>query len=243
MSGLRAGGPGMSDGLSVAGLSVSYGKAPALQGVDAVFRPGALTAVVGPNGAGKSSLLLALSGAVVAKGDLSLDGKPIGRLSARQRARDGIAIVPQGRQVFPRLTVTENLQVRAAVLGLGKSAVDGALDMFPVLRERQSALAGVLSGGEQQMLAVSRALMGEPRVLLMDEMSTGLAPMVVQRLMRTAADLAKGGGVVVVAEPAIAAIQSWLDGGYVLLRGAVVGQGSSGPEVAQRYRKSMGVSA
>jgi branched-chain amino acid transport system ATP-binding protein len=231
----------VSEGLTVTGLSVAYGKAPALQGIDVAFRPGAVTAVAGPNGAGKSSLLLALAGAVPAKGTITLDGRPIGKLSARQRARDGIAIVPQGRQIFPRLSVRENLQVRSAVLGLGNASVQSALDMFPVLRERESALAGVLSGGEQQMLAVSRALMGSPRVLLMDEMSTGLAPMVVRRLMKTAAELARSGGVVVVAEPAVAAIQSWLDGGYVLLRGAVVAEADNGAVVARRYRQAMGV--
>src|SRR5690606_30498164 len=111
------------------------------------------------NGAGKSSLALGVYGSIAASGDVTLGGEQLGSLDAIDRARAGVSIVPQGRQLFPRLTVRENLQVLAEILKLSQTEVDAALDRFPILRERENRLAGVLSGGEQQMLVVSRALM------------------------------------------------------------------------------------
>jgi branched-chain amino acid transport system ATP-binding protein len=231
----------MSDGLVVCGLGVSYGNARALYGVTAAFAAGRVNAVVGSNGAGKSSLLLAVAGAIASTGEAMLDGRDLRRLSPRGRARAGISIVPQCRQVFPCLSVRENLQVRAGVLGLGRTQVEAALDMFGVLRTRQAVLAGVLSGGEEQMLAVARALMGDPRVILMDEMATVLAPMIVRQLMRTTTDIAVAGRTVVVAKPSIGAIYRSLDRGYVLLRGAVVGEATGGEEISRAYQDRMGV--
>ncbi len=223
------------------GLSVRYGRANAVVDVAATFPGGAITAVVGPNGAGKSSLLQALYGSVAARGSVQLDGAELSGLSATRRAGRGIALVPQGRQTFPRLSVRDNLQVMADFLRLGKNQVEIALDRFPVLRERARSLAGVLSGGEQQMLAVSRALMGHPTVLLLDEMSTGLAPLVVAELMRTARQLAEEGTVVVVAEPSIAAIQRHLDVGCVLLRGRLVARADDGRALHAAYQQAMGL--
>ena len=148
-------------------------------------RAGAVTALVGPNGAGKSSLLLAAYGSVPSTGTVFLDGEEVSGLRTAARARAGIAMVPQGRQLFPRLNVADNLQVMAELLRLPRSAVDEAIDRFPILRTRLRSLVGVLSGGEQQMLVVTRALMGSPRVMLLDEMMTGLAPLIVRELADT----------------------------------------------------------
>ncbi|NDH50729.1 MAG: ATP-binding cassette domain-containing protein [Betaproteobacteria bacterium] len=164
---------GTAAGLQVRGLTVRYDKALALDRADFDARPGAITLLVGPNGAGKSSCLNAIYGGVASSGQVLLDGKDLGRLSAMQRARHGVALVPQGRQLFMRMSVRENLEVMAQLLGAGAADIEAGLDRFPILRERAQQLAGVLSGGEQQMLAVSRALMGRPRLLLLDEMVTG----------------------------------------------------------------------
>jgi branched-chain amino acid transport system ATP-binding protein len=229
--------------LVLEGVSVRYGESIAVADASVTFAGGAVTAVTGPNGAGKSSLLLAAYGSVAATGRVVLDGEDVGGLSAARRAARGLALVPQGRQVFPRLTVRENLQVMADTLGLPGAEVEAGLDRFPVLRERARALAGVLSGGEQQMLAVSRALMGSPKALLLDEMSTGLAPLVVAELMDTARRLADEGTAVVVVEPSLGAIRDRLDRGYVLLRGTVSGPVDGGRGLDAAYQRAMGVTA
>jgi branched-chain amino acid transport system ATP-binding protein len=232
----------MTHGLCVKDLVVRYGSATAVAGVEIAFAPGRINAIVGPNGAGKSSLLLATCGAVPSTGVVSLGGRDISSLTPALRARQGVAHVPQGRQIFPTLTVRENLDVMAEVLRLGRGAVTRALERFPVLVERSRSLAGVLSGGEQQMLAVTRALMADPcHALLLDEMTTGLAPLVVQRLMRTVREMADNGTTVVMAEASIGAIRSDLDQGLVLLRGEVVAEAASGDELDHLYRGQMGV--
>lgn len=228
--------------LRVEGLSVRYGHATALHGVDVVARGGAVTALVGPNGAGKSSLLLGAYGSVPATGKVYLDGEEVSRLGPAARARAGIAVVPQGRQLFPHLNVADNLRVMAELLRLPPAAVDGALDRFPILRTRLRSLVGVLSGGEQQMLVVSRALMGSPRVLLLDEMMTGLAPLIVRELARTVAALAEEGVAVLLAEPALGALRRVVDRGYVLVRGEIVAQVDGGGAVLdEAYSAAIGV--
>lgn len=233
--------PDRTHELRAQGLTVRYGHAAALSGVDLVAPGGAVTAVAGPNGAGKSSLLLALYGSVRANGTVIVDEDDLTRLSATRRARAGVALVPQGRQLFPRLTVRENLQIMAELLGLKRSSVDEALDRFPILRQRARGLAGVLSGGEQQMLVVSRALMGSPRVLLLDEMMTGLAPLVVRELADTVAELAHSGVAVVLAEPSIHALHRIIDRGIVLMRGEVVAHADSSEALDRSYQAAMGV--
>ncbi len=232
----------MATELAITGLTVRYGHAAALTDISVAAQGGQVTAVVGPNGAGKSSLLLAVYGSVASTGSVTLDGEDLSKMAPVQRAGAGVAIVPQGRQLFPRLSVRENLQVMAELLRLPSSAVDSAMDRFPILRERSKSLAGVLSGGEQQMLVVGRALMRKPKVLLLDEMMTGLAPMVVQGLIDTVSQLASEGVAVVIAEPAIGAIRRAVDRGYVLLRGLVVAESDRGGEALDvAYRKVMGV--
>ena len=227
--------------LRVEGLTVRYGRASALTGVSLSAVAGSVTAVVGPNGAGKSSLLLAAYGSVPSTGRVLLDGDDVSRLRPAARARAGIAIVPQGRQLFPRLNVLDNLRVMAELLRLPGSAVDGALDRFPILRTRMRSLVGVLSGGEQQMLVVSRALMGSPKVLLLDEMTTGLAPLVVRELAATVSGLARDGVAVLMAEPALGAVRQLVDRGCVLVRGEVVArEDGGGPALDDAYRALLG---
>lgn len=230
-------------GLQVRGLTVRYDKALALDRVDFDAAPGTITMLVGPNGAGKSSCLNAIYGGVTASGEVRIDGQDISHMSAMQRARHGVALVPQGRQLFMRMSVRENLDVAAQLLGAGAADIEAALDLFPILRERSRQLAGVLSGGEQQMLAVSRALMGRPRVLLLDEMATGLAPLVVRRLVETAVRLAAEGVVVVIAEPAIGAVSDRIQQGFVMLRGRIVAQAQGGYALDAEYQRRMGVMA
>lgn len=233
----------MSHELTVEGLRVTYGRATAVRTLDLHASGGRVTALVGPNGAGKSSALLAVYGSVASSGRVLVDGEDVSSMSAMRRARRGIAIVPQGRQLFAHLSVRENLQVMAELLKLKRSAVDEALDRFPILHERLRSLAGVLSGGEQQMLVVTRALMGSPRVLLLDEMVTGLAPMIVQQLAATFRDLSAEGVVVVLAEPAIGALHRSIDRGYVLIRGEVVATDEDGgPSLDRAYQRAVGIS-
>jgi branched-chain amino acid transport system ATP-binding protein len=228
--------------IRVEGLRVSYGRATALRGIDLVATGGSITALVGPNGAGKSSALLAMYGSVGSSGKVLVDGDDISRLRASERARRGIALVPQGRQLFAHLTVRENLQVMAEMLKLKRSAIDEALDRFPILHDRVRSLAGVLSGGEQQMLVVTRALMASPRVLLLDEMMTGLAPKIVQQLAGTFGELARTGVAVVLAEPAIGALHDHIARGYVLIRGEVVATDEAGGASLDRaYQEAVGL--
>lgn len=232
----------MSAELRAEEITVRYGRAAAVSGASITARGGAVTAVVGPNGAGKSSLLMAVYGSVPAEGRVVVDGEDISRLSTLARARSGVALVPQGRRLFPRLSVRDNLRVMAESLRLPASCVDEALDRFPNLRERVRVPAGVLSGGEQQMLVVSRALMGSPRVLLLDEMMTGLAPRIVLELAQTVKDLAAEGVAVLIAEPSIGILGSTVTRGYVLVRGEVVATTEDGGAALERaYQANLGV--
>ena len=237
-------GPGdVKNGLQIRDLTVRYGKALAVDTVSFDAAPGSITAVVGPNGAGKSSCLNAIYGGVASSGQVLLDGEELGRMTAMQRARHGVALVPQGRQLFMRMSVRENLEVMARLLEAGDADIEAGLDRFPILRDRSRQLAGVLSGGEQQMLAVSRALMGKPRVLLLDEMVTGLAPLIVRELVETAVRMAAQGAVVLVAEPSIGAVRERIDRGYVMLRGEIVADATDGAELDKAYQRHMGLAA
>ncbi|WP_033288963.1 ABC transporter ATP-binding protein [Amycolatopsis jejuensis] len=233
----------MTGELSTTGLTVRYGYARAVHSVDLAFRPATVNALVGPNGAGKTSLLLALSGGVRAEGAVLLDGEDITAMPAAERARRGFALVPQGRQIFPTLTVRENLEVMAEVLRVKQDAVDAALDRFANLRRREKAYAGVLSGGEQQMLAVSRALMGPVRVALFDEVATGLAPVIVEEIGQVIRELAEQGTTVVLAAPSLGTLASCVDRGEVLIRGEVVAAAEDPVELERYQREWMGLTA
>lgn len=230
-----------SSGLNVSNVTVRYGAVTALNGVNLTFRPGKVTAVVGPNGAGKSSLLHAIAGAVPSSGQVQLENTDLSKMKPAARARMGLGLVPQGRQIFPTLSVIENLSVYAEVLGVDETVQAQALERFPRLYERRTTLAGNLSGGEQQMLAVTRAMMTNCSVLLFDEMTTGLAPLIVQDLLAVARQLAADGAVVVMAEASSSVIRNEVDHGVVLLRGEVVAEVTGGQELERAYRSAMGI--
>ncbi|WP_430335786.1 ABC transporter ATP-binding protein [Rhodococcus sp. ACT016] len=227
--------------LRVQEMTVRYGSAVAVSSVSITAESGSVTAVVGPNGAGKSSLFSGVFGAIRSTGAVHLDGADLSRESAMTRGRRGFAYVPQGRQLFMKMSVVENLVVGADLLGLPKSSVDSAMDRFPVLRERAGRYAGVLSGGEQQMLVLARALLADPKVLLLDEMTTGLAPKIVAGLRETVRDLAASGVAVLIAEPALTALKTIVDRGYVMQRGRIVAECGGADELDRQYRRSMGV--
>ena len=176
----------MSDILSVSGLHAGYGPIEVLHGLDFTVGHGEIVVILGANGAGKTTTLRAVSGLIPRRGTISFDGLDIAKLSGDEIVQRGIAHVPQGRGTFVDLTVEDNLRVGAITRSDDKisSDIDGWFETFPRLRERRTQKAGSLSGGEQQMLAVARAVMSRPRLLLCDEPSLGLAPLITQELFR-----------------------------------------------------------
>jgi branched-chain amino acid transport system ATP-binding protein len=214
--------------LSARDISVAYGAGDTvLTNVSLGARPGELVAVIGANGAGKTTLARALSGLLpLRSGAIAFDGESTQGLPAHQVARRGLAHVPQGRQIIPELSVKDNLLI--ATHGLRVPADEVAhrmrqeLERFPILQQRLDIRGGALSGGEQQMLALSRALMMKPKALLLDEPSLGLAPFVVKTILQTARRLADEGMAVVLIEQAALLALHYADTGYVLQTGSVV---------------------
>jgi branched-chain amino acid transport system ATP-binding protein len=211
--------------LEVKGLEVSYGGIVAVRGIHLAVEQGELVALIGANGAGKTTTLKALAGMLrPSSGSVHFDGHAITREPSHRLLPRGIALVPEGRGVFARLTVRENLEMgayirhdRAAV----KADMARVLELFPRLHERRAQVAGTLSGGEQQMLAIGRALMGRPRLLLLDEPSMGLAPMMVQKIFEVIRMIsAEGVTVLLVEQNASLALQA-ANRGYVMESGAI----------------------
>ena len=218
--------------LDIADLEVAYGAVTALRGVSLSVEAGEVVALLGANGAGKSTLLRAISAiARVRRGQITFAGATLNRLAPAQVVRLGIAHSPEGRRVFSGLTVAENLRLGAAARGAAREEwmadSEKYYDLFPVLRERMHQTAGTLSGGEQQMLAVSRALMARPRLLLLDEPSLGVAPLVVRALFTTLAALKATGMTMLLVEQDVRMALSLADRAYVLRTGTVVLSGSA----------------
>jgi branched-chain amino acid transport system ATP-binding protein len=217
----------MTEILSVRGLSVTYGKVQAVRSVDLHITSGETVAILGANGAGKSSIVRALTGLVrVAGGDISFQGQDVTRLSSDRRAAAGMALVPEGRRVFGDMTVTENLQMGGYLAGRAVAErTETMFALFPRLRERRTQLAATLSGGEQQMLAIARALMRGPSLLVLDEPSLGLSPIMVQTIYRAIKDLRDKGMTILLAEQSASVALSLADRAYLLEAGSVVLEG------------------
>jgi branched-chain amino acid transport system ATP-binding protein len=213
--------------LSVQGLELAYGEVAAVRGVSFDVAEGEIVTLIGANGAGKSTTMRGVAGAMLPrKGRIVFDGRDVTRLPAHARAAAGIALVPEGRRVFPALTVRENLEMGGFKYRKDRRRVERlierAMASFPRLRERAAQPAGTLSGGEQQMLALSRALMSEPRLLCMDEPSLGLAPIVVQDIFRSIRAVnAAGTSILLVEQNARYALET-ASRGYVLQTGAII---------------------
>jgi branched-chain amino acid transport system ATP-binding protein len=226
--------------LEVVALGSRYGRIPALAGVDLRVAQGELVALVGANGAGKTTLLRTISGVQRASaGEIRFDGQDLTRLSARQRVQLGVVQVPEGRQVFGPLSVEDNLRLGAFARG-SAAALQAVLAMFPVLGEKRLALAGTLSGGQQQMLAIGRALMASPRLLLLDEPSMGLAPRIVAEIFERIAGLKALGTTILLVDQNARAALAIADRGYVMETGRVVLGGPAAellrdPQVRQAY--------
>jgi branched-chain amino acid transport system ATP-binding protein len=216
--------------LSLNHLRVAYGELTVCTDLSLQIDEGEIVALIGANGAGKSTTLRAVAGLLLPRsGTISFAGRDVTRRPAHQRSRLGIALVPEGRHVFPFLTVRENLELggfknrgeRAKV----RTMIDGVFDMFPRLRERASQNAGTLSGGEQQMLVLGRAMMSEPRVLCLDEPSLGLAPMVVQDIFKTIRAINASGTSVLLVEQNARYAFEMANRAYVLQTGTVIASG------------------
>jgi len=215
--------------LAIEGLQVSYGGIQAVKGIDLRMAPGELVALIGANGAGKTTTLKAITGLLPwAGGDITYQGQSIAGKPAYELLRAGLAMVPEGRGVFARMTILENLQMGAYIrndaAGI-RHDIERMFELFPRLRERSAQLAGTMSGGEQQMLAMARALMSQPKLLLLDEPSMGLSPIMVEKIFEVVRDIsAQGTPVLLVEQNARLALQAAhrayvMDSGLVTMSG------------------------
>ena len=216
--------------LQISGLHTYYGNIEALRGVDVEVRQGEIVTLIGANGAGKTTLLMTICGNPRAgRGRIVFEGADITGRPTHHIVRLGIAQSPEGRRIFPRMTVLENLQMGAAIVDPKylEEDLERVFGLFPILRERQAQRGGTLSGGEQQMLAIARALMSRPRLLLLDEPSLGLAPMIVKQIFRVIDDIKtlEGMTVLLVEQNAYHALRL-ADRGYVLANGRIVLKGT-----------------
>jgi len=219
----------MSALLAVDALTVRYGKAEAVKGVSLTLAPGQIAAVIGPNGAGKSSLLNAVMGLHPSAGRVTFDGADISRLDVEARVERGLCLVPETRHLFGEMSVLDNLRLGAFVHRRTRRDADLAqvFALFPRLSERRAQRADTLSGGERQMLTLGRALMQRPRVLMLDEPSLGLAPLIVREILRAVSALrATGVSILLVEQNARAALET-AEYGYILESGEIAGEGEA----------------
>jgi branched-chain amino acid transport system ATP-binding protein len=216
--------------LAISGLTVRYGAIQAVRGVDLAVEAGEVVAVLGANGAGKSTTLKAIVGLVPAGGEIRFDGELLRGRATEQIVRKGVTMVPEGRRVFPSLTVMENLTLGAAACAdrtaLARNRAE-MFELFPILAERREQRAGTLSGGQQQQLAIARALMSEPRLLLLDEPSLGLAPQIVDSIFELILRLKQRGQTILLVEQNVAAALDIADRAYVLANGTITMSGTA----------------
>ncbi|HUW38545.1 MAG TPA: ABC transporter ATP-binding protein [Rhodocyclaceae bacterium] len=229
--------------LEIKGLSAGYGEVPVLRGIDLVIQPGEIVTLVGSNGAGKTTLLRAVSRIINATGTLRFDGQDVAQATPEQVFARGLVQVPEGRQLFDRMSVENNLRMgtycrrdHAAIA----ASFERVYQLFPRLKERRTQIAGSMSGGEQQMCAIARALMAAPKLLVVDEMSLGLAPVVVDQLLGVLTEIRKQGITVLLVEQDVFAAFSVADRGYLMETGEIVREGrvselSEDPEVQRAY--------
>lgn len=215
--------------LSIENMDAFYGKVPALRGITIVVEDGEVVTLVGANGAGKSTLLKAISGTVHATGSIEFDGRRLIGMKPEQVVRQGIVQVPEGRRIFPGMTVVENLEVASYAAGRSNAEIredlPRVMEIFPSLQARRKSYGWSLSGGEQQMLAIGRGLMARPKLLLLDEPSLGLAPMLVQEVFRVIREIRSRGTTLLLAEQNARVALAVADRGYVLETGGVVQEG------------------
>jgi len=217
--------------LEVDRIRVAYGEAPAVWDASLRIAAGEMVCVVGPNGAGKTTLINAIAGLNrIASGALRMDGRDISRLPAHRFCDEGIALVPEGRRLFTRMSVRENLELgghRAAARARRADSIERICSVFPVLREKMNAPAGSLSGGQQQMVAIGRAMMAQPRLLLLDEPSLGLAPTIVIHLFNVIREINAGGVAVLLVEQNVSLAMEIAARAYVLEEGRIVTEGAA----------------
>ncbi len=215
--------------LEIRDVHVYYRKIHALKGLNISVKPGEIVTLIGSNGAGKSTLLKTIFNMPQSQqGSIEFTGHDITRLAPHEIAPLGIAIVPEGRRIFPRMSVRENLDLGGTVAPKSehRSSLEYVLDMFPRLRERIGQNGGTLSGGEQQMLAIGRALMSRPKLLLLDEPSLGLAPIIIQQIFKTIKNLNESGMTILLVEQNANQALRLAHRGYVMVGGAITMQGS-----------------
>lgn len=235
----------MSTVLKVSGLHAGYGRAEVLRGIDIEVNSASVCSVIGPNGAGKSTLLAALMGLLPARGGIVFEGEDISGLPLEQRVLRGISLVPEKRELFGSMTVADNLLLggwrpRCQGNGRWRDTLEQVYALFPRLHERQLQLAGTLSGGERQMLAIGRAMMGQPKLLMLDEPSLGLAPRIVGEILETVDRLRASGVTILLVEQNARAALAISQHGYVLETGDVALSGTAAsladdPRVVESY--------
>jgi branched-chain amino acid transport system ATP-binding protein len=225
--------------LALTGVTAGYGRTTVLREVDLTVAAGSVVALLGPNGAGKTTLLRTASGLLApAAGEIRLAGESITRARPHERARRGLCLVPEGRGIFPNLSVRDNLLLQIPPWSKGRDC-DAALEAFPVLRDRLSQRAGSMSGGQQQMLALSRCFLADPKVVLLDEVSMGLAPRIIDEIFAALVAVSRRGVALVLVEQYVSRALAIADHVYLLGRGAVTFSGAPSEldedELTKRY--------
>lgn len=223
-------------------IDVYYGNIQTLWEVSLSIEEGEVIVIVGSNGAGKSTILRTISGMnKLRKGSIEFDSKRIDLLTPDEIVRLGVSMVPEGRELFPRLSVRENLELGAAYIDRAYTQTEASLkwvySLFPILEERSSQLAGTLSGGQQQMVAIGRALMSRPKILMLDEPSLGLAPLLVAEVFKTTAKISQEGVTILLVEQNVRQSLKMADRAYVLENGRIVLEGSGKDLIANKHVK------